>query len=102
MPARRVQLKKTREIFRLLWHMEVGVRMTARACKTSHSTVLEYRTRAEEAGLDWTQVEAMDDVRLEQELFPATASPPPRALPDWSELHLELKKPGLTLQLLWE
>ncbi|MCP3997795.1 MAG: transposase, partial [bacterium] len=28
--------------------------------------------------------------------------PPQRPLPDWSEIHLEHKKPGVTLQLLWD
>ncbi|MCP4967605.1 MAG: IS21 family transposase, partial [bacterium] len=95
-------MRKTREILRLLWHLGFGVRKTARACKSSHATVVEYRIRAEEAGLGWAQVEKMDEARLEQELFPATASPPPRPLPEWSEIHLELKKPGVTLQLLWD
>ncbi len=102
MPARRLPLKKTREILRLLWHLGFGVRKTARACQTSHATVVEYRNRAEDAGLDWAQVEAMDEVSLEQELFPAVASPAARPLPDWSEIHLERKKPGVTLQLLWD
>ncbi len=95
-------MRKTREILRLLWHLGFGVRKTARACQASHATVVEYRARAEEAGLGWEQVEEMDEARLEQELFPATASPPTRPLPEWSEIHLELKKPGVTLQLLWD
>ncbi len=95
-------MRKTREIFRLLWHLGFGVRKTARACQTSHATVVEYRTRAEESGLDWAQVEAMEEVDLERKLFPATASPPQRPLPDWSEIYVEHKKPGVTLQLLWD
>ncbi|MCP4204977.1 MAG: IS21 family transposase, partial [bacterium] len=95
-------MRKTREILRLLWHLRFGVRKTARACQRSHATVVEYRTRAEEAGLDWAQVEAMDEVSLERHLFPATAWPPQRPLPDWSEIYVEHKKPGVTLQLLWD
>jgi len=53
MPARRVPLRKTREILRLLWFCGLGARKTARACRVSHSTVLEYCRRAEAAGLDW-------------------------------------------------
>ena len=103
MPARRLPLRKTRLILRLLWQAGLGVRQTALSCQISHATVLEYRTRAEEAGLDWAQVEALDSVSLERELFPSTAAPPPpRPLPEWSEIHLELKQPGVTLQLLWD
>ncbi len=95
-------MRKTREILRLLWHLGFGARKTARACQASHATVVAYSTRAEEAVLDWAQVEEMDEASLEQELFPAPSPPPPRPLPIWSEIHLELKKPGVTLQLLWE
>lgn len=102
MPARRLPLRKTREILRLLWHLGFGVRKTARSCQTSHATVVEYRDRAQAAGLDWQQVEAMDAASLERQLFPATEEPAQRPLPDWSEIHLEHKKPGVTLQLLWD
>ncbi len=102
MPARRLPLRKTREILRLLWHLGLGVRQTARSCQTSHATVLEYRQRAEDAGLAWEDVEAMDAASLEHQLFPVTPKPPTRPLPEWSEIYLELKQPGVTLQLLWD
>jgi len=44
-----------------------------------------------------------DETAIERRLFPA--GPPPdivRPLPDWAETHLELRKKGLTLFLLWE
>jgi len=102
MPARRVPLRKTREILRLLWFCGLGARKTARACGTSHSTVLEYRRRAEAAGLDWERAEALDGPSLEQLLFPAPSEVAERPLPNWIEVHQELKSPGVTLQLLWE
>ena len=45
----------------------------------------------------------LDDAALERLLFP----PPPqgatvRPEPDWAMLHLELRRPGVTLALLWE
>jgi transposase len=45
----------------------------------------------------------MDERTLEATLFPpprATSSPP-RPLPDWAEVHRELKRKGVTLALLW-
>ncbi len=102
MPARRVPLRKIREILRLLWFCGLGVRQTARSCTVSHATVLEYQRRAEEAGLCWEEVKAMAPVRLEQQLFPQVAKPSSRPLPDWNEVYLELKSPGVTLQLLWD
>lgn len=102
MPARRVALRKTREILRLLWFSGLGARQTARACGVSHSTVLEYRRRAAKAGLDWAQIESLDETRLEQLLFPSVEVSSPRPLPDWSEVHQELQSPGVTLQLVWD
>ena len=53
--------------------------------------MVDYRQRAEAAGLDWTEVETLDAVNLDRRLFPATmASKSPRSQPDWSKIHLEL------------
>ena len=95
-------MRKMYEILRLLWHLGVGVRDTARACSVSHSTVLEYQRRAEEAELCWEQVKEMDSGTLERRLFPREAAEPSRPLPKWPEIYRELKRPGVTLQLLWE
>ena len=102
MAARRLPMKKIRETLKLLWSRGLGARATARVCGMSHSTVLEYERRASKAGLSWEQVEEMDLGTLERRLFPRRATDSPRPLPEWSEIHAELKRPGVTLQLLWE
>jgi len=46
----------------------------------------------------------LDDYELEERLFghrPAAASPGQRPVPDWEEVHRELRRPGVTMQLLW-
>lgn len=50
----------------------------------------------------------MDDRALEEQLFGRWAATsgaprpaPTRPLPDWNEVHLELRRPHVTLQLLW-
>jgi transposase len=68
------------------------------------STVAEYLRRAEVAGLSWPLPEGLDDETLERRLFPP---PPPSkgrqlAEPDWAAIHRELKRPGVTLALLWD
>jgi transposase len=59
--------------------------------------------RFEEAGLTWPAAEALDDATLEHKLFPPApaVSPKQRAVPDWGEVHRELRRKGVTLTLLW-
>src|SRR5204863_1914727 len=46
----------------------------------------------------------MDDAELERRLFtpPSFEAKPARGLPDWNHVHKEMKRRGVTLQLLWE
>ena len=63
----------------------------------------DYLRRAEGSGLSWPVPEAIDDVGLERRLFPALPpSSPSRPLPEWSEVHRELGRKGVTLSLLWQ
>ena len=55
-------------------------------------------------GITWPVPEGMDDAELKRRLFtpPSFEAMPARALPDWNDVHKELKRRGVTLQLLWE
>ena len=95
-------MRKVKEILRLKWDLGLGVRQIARSCSVSHSTVIEILTRAEAAGLSWP-LEDLDEAALEAKLYPA----PPQAkdakpMPDMEYTHNELRRQGVTLQLLWE
>lgn len=102
MAARRLPMRKIRETLRLMWLLGLGARETARACSLSHSTVLAYVRRAREAELSWEEVAAMDSGTLEGRLFPLVPPGTSRSLPDWEAVHREIRRPGVTLQLLWE
>ena len=67
-------------------------------------SVRNYRERAKDAGLCWPDVADVDDAVLERQLFTQTTSldAPRFAEPDWSQIARELKKRGVSLQLLWE
>ena len=64
----------------------------------------KYAKLARQAGLTWPLPENLTDEALERLLYP----PPPlileggRPLPSWSQIHEELRKPGVTLELLWQ
>ena len=97
-------MRKLREILRL--HHESGLagRAIARSCGISAATVSEYLSRARVAGLVWPlSAELEDEEALEARLFPREGQPvKTRPQADWAALHLELRRKGVTLQLLWE
>ena len=65
-------------------------------------TVTAYLQRAGAAGVSWPLPADLDDTTLEARLFPRPALATDRTLPVWAEVHQELKKPGVTLALLWQ
>lgn len=103
MPNTRLSMRKIREILRLAWGAQLGTRQTARSCSISHVTVLSYLRRAQAAGLSWPLPEALDETALQRLLFPPPPfASPPRFQPDWADIHQELRRKSVTLQLLWQ
>ena len=103
MPRSRLSMRKVREILRQRWELGLSVRRIARGAGLSHPTVLNYVRRARACGLSWPLPADWDDAELERRLFPPPPSPrAPRPEPDWPATHRELKRKGVTLQLLWD
>jgi transposase len=64
---------------------------------------LSYAEIARAAGVDWRAAEALSDAELERRLYrPAVARASRQLEPDYAGIHQEMKRPGVTLQLLWE
>ena len=104
MAAERLSMRKIKEVLRLAAAGQ-SHRAIARSLGIAHSTVQEYRARARGAGLVWPLAEECTDGELEARLF-AVARPSnvERPLPDWVEVHREMKarrRTSVTLQLLW-
>jgi transposase len=103
MAQERLTVRKIREILRLKHEAGLSNRAIAGACNISNSTVGEYLRRAEAAGISWPLGELSED-ELYQKLF-GDPSPvletKPKPLPDWEEVRKELRKKGVTLQLVW-
>lgn len=96
-------MRKIGEVLRLqaqgLSQREIG--QSVGAAKT---TVREYLRRAAVAGIRWPLPEGLDDSQLEAKLFPPpmVAAGKSRPLPEWVEVHRELKsRRHVTLMLLW-
>jgi transposase len=60
--------------------------------------------RARRAGVSWPLPDGLSDEGLERLLYPPPrlTAKDARTLPDWAAIHRELRRPGVTLQLLWE
>ena len=104
MPAKRLSMRKIREVLRLKWGNGMSNRRIAASSGIGRPTVSEYLRRAEEAGLSWPLPDDLDDARLERLLFPPAPDLPAqeRGIPDWAHIHGELKHKGVTLFLLWQ
>jgi len=102
MAKERLPVSAIREVLRLRWAQKLSVRQTAQSVGRSTGKVSQTTSRAAELGLDWEAVEGLDDEELERRLFgaPKAAGGHRRPRPDPLWIHLELKKPEVTRELL--
>jgi transposase len=102
MPQERLSMRKIREVLRL----KAGgfsKRRIAASLGISATAAMECVQRARRVGLTWPLPEDLSDDALEQCLYPPSSiKDEQRPLPSWAEIHRELKRPGVTLQLLWQ
>ena len=98
----RIIMRQIREVLRLSLSERRSIREISQACSLPKSTVSDYVKRAKQAGLCWPLPDDLDDDGLESLLF-GTSTPTVGAkpMPDLGYLHRELKRPHMTLMLLW-
>ncbi len=102
MPRPRVDMRKIREVLRLALGEELSRRQVSAASGVPVTTVSDYVCRAASAGVKWPLPDDLDDAGLEVLLYPPAApSVVTRPVPDWDRVHKELRRKGVTLQLLW-
>ena len=103
MPTKRISMHKIKEVIRLK-SAGLKLRLIADAVKLSLGAVAKYVKAAEQAGLAWPLPADLADDALKRRLFGSAphATPVSRyVLPDCAVIHQELKRRGVTLQLLW-
>lgn len=102
MAKERLSMRKVREVLRLKHDKNLSNRKISKSCQISRSTVADYLERFERLGLAWPLPEYLCDEKLESLLFKTTEEPVRgKSKPDMEYVHKELKKKGVTLQLLW-
>jgi transposase len=104
MPTERVPMRKIHEILRLKFACGLSKRQIAASTGVGVTTVSDYLRRARRAGVSWPLPVGMSDDLLEARLFvpPSPLPAEPRPVPDWACVHRELRRPDVTLTLLWE
>ena len=101
-------MRQLRRILRL-HHEGASAREIVRAVGVARSTVQDALRRAATAGLYWPLPDGMSDAELEARLFARAGvgagtgkGMRKRPEPDWAELSRELRRPAVTMMILWE
>lgn len=99
----RHKMRRIREVLRLKFELQRPHREISAATGLSKGSVGDYLRRAREAGVTWEVARELSDRELEQKLFraPGRNLPVDRVPIDLEWVHRELRKKGVTLQLLW-
>ena len=101
MATERLPMRKIREMLRQKLELRHSHRAIARSVGKSAGTVGGVVARAKALKLDWAAVCALSDDALEERLYgPRLCNRDERSLPDPVQIHLELRRVGVTLQLL--
>ena len=104
MNKRKLSMRKIKEILRLHYERKLSNRNIGRACKASPTTVGEYIKLAKQADIDFNKILELDDKSIYLLLYPEKIIEENaiKQMPDMNYLNKELKKKGVTIQLLWE
>jgi len=96
-------MRRTKEIQRLRHDLGLSVKAIGRSVGVSTSTVSKRFYRARSAGVTWPlPPELEDEAKLKALLYPRTPSAKRRPEPDMARIQTEMRKKGVTLQLLWQ
>ena len=103
MAKRRLSVHKIKEVLRLHYEKGFSTRQIAKSLSIGRSTVQDYLDRAQRVGLNWSLTANLDETSLEHRLYPPLpyVAQEKRQMPSMEYLYQELKKKGVTLQLLW-
>ena len=103
MAGMRMSMRKIREVLRLTHELGLSVRQVREATGVGKTAVCEYVNRARVVGIRWPVPTEIGDAELERRLFAPAGFRLRRATdPDWTKMHEELKRRGVTLMILWE
>ncbi len=96
-------MRQLRQTLRLHLESRLTLRECARVLGIAKTTIGDIVRKGRGAGVDWALAQTLTDDELEARLYrPAVPRSARHLEPDYAYIHQELKRPGVTLQLLWE
>jgi len=95
-------MRHVREILRMGLACGMNSRQISQSLRIAHSTAQKYLKTAHKIGLDWNGVGLLGDEELAKMVSVRPVRNQSKPLPDFKQIHLDLKKPGVTLMLLWQ
>jgi len=102
MPQHRMDIRMIKDILRLKYSGGLSHEAIARSLSISKGVVAKYLGLAGAAGLEWEATAALDEASLERRLLGRTAAETRVVEPDFALVHIELRRKGVTLALLWQ
>ena len=97
-------MRKIKEVCRLRLKLALGVNEIARSCSISKSTASTYIKAIDKVTLPYEDISALDDEGIKDLFFPGQCDRKAshKEMLDFEYLSTELRKKGVTLQLLYE
>ena len=101
MPQQRMDIRMIKDILRLRSQVGLSHKRIAQSLGVSKGAVAKYLSLAGGAGLDWASTVELDEASLERRLMGGGAALSRAVEPDYARVHIELRRKGVTLMLLW-
>jgi transposase len=95
-------MRQIKDVLRLKLQLHQSHQQIANSLGISKGVVAKYVSLAQACGLDWPQIEALNETALQQRLTKPAVRAASFIEPDYALLHQELRRKGMTLMLLWQ
>ncbi|WP_116810915.1 IS21 family transposase [Steroidobacter cummioxidans] len=104
MPTRALTMRKIRDLIRLKFITRLSHEQIARALSISKGVVAKYAARIQRCGIEPRELLRLSDAQVLEHVQPRLKREVygDRAPVDCARVHTELKRPGVTLTLLWQ
>ena len=102
MPPPRMDIRMIKDVLRLKLHGGLSHEAIGRSLSISKGVVAKYVSLAAAGGLDWATVAGLGEAELERRLLGRSADDSRVVEPDFGRVHVELRRKGVTLTLLWQ